>query len=79
MRKIIAVVGLGAFLALPSAAFAVNGTTSGYGTYGPGPTVPTQSMSNFQRHWNASHESKYYARRSAEWLRRHHGGYDNGY
>jgi len=76
MRKIIALVGLGAFLALPSAAFAVNGNTSGYGTYGPGPTVPTQSMSNFERHWNASHESKYYARRGAEWLRHHHRGYN---
>ena len=79
MRKYIAVIGLSAFLALPSAAFAVNGSTSSYGAYGPGPTVPTRSMSNFERHWNANNESKYHARQSAEWLRRHRGGHLFGY
>ncbi len=75
MLKTIALIGLAAALALPSApAFAVNGDSSSYGTEGYGPTVPTQSLTPFQRSWNHANESKERARAGAAWLR-HHGGY----
>jgi hypothetical protein len=72
-----ALVGLAATLALPSAsAFAVSGNSSSYGTEGYGPTVPTQSLTPFQRSWNHADESKERARAGAAWLR-HHRGYDH--
>ena len=78
MLKTIALVGLAAALAIPStAAFAVSGTSSAYGTDDYGPTIPTQSLSNFDRAWNHANESKDRARASADWVRRHGapGGY----
>ena len=79
MLKAIALITLAAGLALPpSAAFAVNGASSSYGTEGYGPTVPTQSLTPFQRSWNHANESKMRARAGAEWLRRH-GGYGDSY
>jgi hypothetical protein len=75
MLKTIALIGLAAALALPSApAFAVNGDSSSYGTEGSGPTVPTQSLTPFQRSWNHANESKVQARAGAEYVRQH-GGY----
>ena len=72
MSKKFAIVAFGAALALPpTAAFAVSGTTSGYGTQGYGPRVPTRTMTRFERSWNASNESKRQARSGAEWMRRH--------
>src|SRR5580704_17732434 len=77
MLKTIALIGLAAALALPSAsAFAVNGDSSSYGTEGYGPTVPTQSLTPFQRWWNHANESKERARAGAAWVR-HHGGYSH--
>jgi hypothetical protein len=74
MLKTIALAGIAAALVLPSAsAFAVNGNSSSYGTQGYGPTVPTQSMTPFQRSWNHANESKMRARAGAERLR-HYGG-----
>lgn len=79
MTKTIALIGLAAALALPSApAFAVNGNSSAYGTEGYGPTVPTQSLTPFQRSWNHANESKERARAGASWIRRH-GGYGHPY
>ncbi len=78
MLKTIALVGLAAALAIPStAAFAVSGTSSAYGADDYGPTIPTQSLSNFDRGWNHFNESKDRARASADWVRRHGaaGGY----
>ncbi len=50
MLKTIALIGLAAALVLPSAsAFAASGDSSSYGTQGYGPTVPTQSLTPFQR------------------------------
>ena len=50
MFKTIALIGLAAVLALPSAsAFAVSGNSSSFGSQGYGPTVPTQSLTPFQR------------------------------
>ncbi len=75
MLRIISLIGLAAALALPSAsALAVNGNSSSYGTEGYGPTVPTQSLTPFQRSWNHANESKMRARAGADWLR-HHNGY----
>jgi hypothetical protein len=75
MLRTIASIGLAAALMLPSAsAFAVSGNSSAYGTEGYGPTVPTQSLTHFQRSWNHANESKMRARAGADWLR-HHGGY----
>jgi hypothetical protein len=75
MPKTIALIGLAAALAMSSGpAYAVNGTSSSYGTEGYGPTVPTQSLTPFQRSWNHANESKERARAGAAWIRRH-GGY----
>lgn len=74
MLKTIAMIGLAAALAMPSAsAFAVSGTSSSYGSDGYGPTIPTQSLTPFDRAWNHSNESKMRARAGAAWVR-HHGG-----
>ena len=73
MFKTIALIGFAAALALPpAAALAYSGTSSGYGTSGYGPQVPTRSLTPFQRSWNANNESKVRARASADWMRRHH-------
>ncbi len=75
MLKTIALIGLTAAVAFPSApAFAVNGNSSSYGTEGYGPTVPTQSLTPFQRSWNHANESKERARAGAAWLRHHRYG-----
>jgi hypothetical protein len=70
MLKTIALIGLAAALAIPSsAAFAVSGTSSAYGTDDYGPTIPTQSLTPFDRAWNHANESKARARASAAWIR----------
>jgi hypothetical protein len=72
MRKTIALIALGAALALaPAAALAEQGTSSSFGTVGAGPHIPTQSLSNFDRFYNHDNQSKYQAYDSAEWLRQH--------
>ena len=75
MFKTIAMIGLGAALALPSAAaLAQQGTSESYGSVGRGPRIPTQSLTPFDRAWNHNNQSKYEAENSAEWLRRHGKG-----
>jgi hypothetical protein len=75
MLKTLALIGLAATLAFPAAsAFAASGDSSSYGSQGSGPTVPTQSLTPFQRSWNHANESKERARAGAAWLR-HHGHY----
>jgi hypothetical protein len=70
MRRYLNLISLAAVLAMPpAAAFAYKGTSSGYGTLGYGPTVPTRSLTPFQRSWNAANQSKFQARESAEWVR----------
>ncbi|MGH6799613.1 MAG: hypothetical protein ACREDI_14675 [Roseiarcus sp.] len=75
MLKTIALIGLAAALALPSAsAFAVSGnSSSSYGSEGYGPTIPTRSLTPFDRAWNHANESKERARAGAAWLRHHRG------
>lgn len=57
-------------LALP----ALPASAGSYGTqnYGYGPSVPTRSLTPFERSWNANNQSKRQARAGAEWMRRHH-------
>ena len=75
MLKTIALIGLAGAVALSSApAFAVSGNSSAYGTDDYGPTIPTQSLTPFQRSWNHANESKERARAGAAWVR-HHWGY----
>jgi hypothetical protein len=72
MLKTISLIGLVAVLVVPSVpAFAVGGNSSSYGTEGSGPTVPTRSLSPFQRSWNHANESKDRARAGAEYVRQH--------
>jgi len=75
MLKTTALIGLAAAIALSSIpAYAVSGDSSSWGTEGPGQTVPTQSMTNFDRAWNHANESKAHARAGAAWVR-HTGGF----
>jgi hypothetical protein len=70
--KTIALFSLAAALVVPSVpAVAVSGNSSSYGTEGSGPTVPTRSLTPFQRSWNHSNESKDRARAGAEYVRQH--------
>ena len=72
MRRIIALIALGAALALaPVAALAQQGTSSSYGSVGAGLHIPTQALTPFDRAWNHANQSKYQAYNSAEWLREH--------
>ncbi len=75
MLKTIALIGLAvAALALLSVtASAQTGTSSSWGSYGPGQQIPTQALSPFDRAWNHNHESEYEAEAGAEWIRRHSG------
>ena len=78
MLKTIALIGLGAVLALrPGVALAQQGTSSSYGTEGRGPRIPTLALTPFDRSWNHAHESQYRAEDGAEWVRSHMqpGGY----
>ena len=77
MLKTIALAGFAAAIALaPVSALAVSGTSSSYGSVGYGPTIPTQSLTPFDRAWNHDNQSKIQAREGAEWVRQHSmGGY----
>ncbi len=73
MLRTIALITVAAALGFaPATAFAYKGTSSSYGTNGYGPTVPTQSLTPFQRSWNHANQSKRQARAGADWVRRHH-------
>ena len=63
-----------AIAASPTAAHAVSGASSSWGSYGAGPTIPTQALSPFDRAWNQSHESQNEAIAGSQWLREHHAG-----
>jgi hypothetical protein len=72
MFKTIALIGLGAALALPpAAALAQQGNSSSYGSVGWGPVIPTQALTPRDRQWNHDNQPKYEAEDSAEWLRLH--------
>ena len=75
MLKAISFVGLAAALALTSsAAFAEQGDSSSWGSYGWGPVIPTQSLTPRERAWNNDNLPLYHAGDSAEWLRQHGKG-----
>ncbi len=80
MYRTIAFISFATALALsPAASLAQSGTSSSYGSVGPGPRIPTQSLTPFDRAWNHGHQSKYQAEAGAEWLRRHLEGRDRDY
>ena len=75
MFKATSFVGLAAVLALmSSAAFAEQGDSSSWGSYGWGPVIPTQSLTPRDRQYNFDHQALYQAGDSAEWLRQHGKG-----
>ena len=75
MLKSMACFGLAAAItASPTAAHAVSGTSSSWGSYGAGPTIPTQALSPFDRAWNQSHESQNEAIAGSQWPSEHHAG-----
>ncbi len=74
MFKTVVLIGLGAALALsPVAASAANGTSSSYGSDGSGQTIPTQSLTPFDRSWNHGHEAEDRAIAGSNWVRHHAG------
>ena len=75
MLKTIACFGLAVGIAAsPTAAHAVSGASSSWGSYGAGPTIPTQALSPFDRAWNQSRESQNEAIAGSQWLREHPSG-----
>jgi hypothetical protein len=75
MLKSMACFGLAvAIAASPTAAHAVSGTSSSWGSSGAGPTIPTQALSPFDRAWNQSHESQNEAIAGSQWPSEHHAG-----
>jgi hypothetical protein len=75
MLKAASFVGLAAALALmSSAAFAEQGDSSSWGSYGWGPVIPTQSLTPTDRQWNIDSSAAYQAQDSAEWVRQHGKG-----
>jgi hypothetical protein len=75
MLKTVVLIGLvGAALApLSVPASAQTGTSSSWGSYGPGPQIPTQALTPFDREWNHDNEAQYEAEAGSEWLREHYG------
>ena len=65
MLKTIALIGLGAALALPPAAAVAQ---TGYGV-----TPGQPSSTPFDRSWNHFNQSKRFAREGSRWVRRHEG------
>jgi hypothetical protein len=74
MFKIVALIGLGAVLALPGVVLAQQGTSSSFGTVGWGPRIPTQELTPKDRRWNVSYQALYQAEAGSEWLHEHAGG-----
>ena len=72
MVRPLAAIGFSAALAiLSSSAFAEQGNSSSWGSYGWGPVIPTQSLTPKERPWNIDSQPAYQAQDSAEWLRQH--------
>ena len=79
MFKTIARVGVAAAIAiLPAVALAQTGTSSSWGSYGSGQTIPTQSLSGRDRAWNHDHEAENESIAGAEWVREHSGAGQHG-
>ncbi len=69
MFKTILLIGFGAAVLLPAAAFAEQGTSSSYGSVSWGPVIPTQSLTNRDRAWNHDNAARYQSEDAAEYLR----------
>ena len=75
MLKAASFVGLATALALmSSAAFAEQGDSSSWGSYGWGPVIPTQSLTPRNRQYNFDNQALYQAGAGSEWLRQHGKG-----
>ena len=75
MVRPLAAIGFSAALAiLSSSAFAEQGNSSSWGSYGWGPVIPTQSLTPRDRQYNFDNQALYQAGDSAEWLRQHGKG-----
>jgi hypothetical protein len=75
MFKILSAISFFSALALlSSAALAEQGDSSSWGSYGWGPVIPTQALTNKERKWNFNNTPLYQAGNSAEWLREHGKG-----
>jgi hypothetical protein len=70
MLKKFACFGLAAAIAA-SPAVAQTGTSSSWGSYGSGQTIPTQSLTPLDRYYNYTHEAENRAIAGAEWVRQH--------
>ena len=74
MLKTIACFGLAAAIAASSTvALGQTGTSSSWGSYGSGQTIPTQGLTPFDRAWNEDHEAQSEAAAGANWVRKHAG------
>jgi hypothetical protein len=75
MLKTLSAIGLTAALALlSSTAFAEQGNSSAWGTWGWGPVIPTQSLTPKERQYNFDNQARNEAEDGAEWLRQHGRG-----
>ena len=75
MVRPLAAIGFSAALAiLSSSAFAEQGNSSSWGSYGWGPVIPTQSLTPQDRQWNYNSTAAYQAQDSAELRRLAPGG-----
>jgi hypothetical protein len=74
MLKTIACFGVAvAIVVSPTVALAQTGTSSSWGAYGSGQTIPTQSLSPLDRAWNEDHQAQSEAAAGANWVRKHAG------
>lgn len=64
----------GALVFMSGAAFAEQGDSSSWGSYGWGPVIPTRALTPKDREWNFNNTPLYQAGDSAEWLRQHGKG-----
>jgi hypothetical protein len=55
----------------PGAGFAQSGDSSSFGTVGPGPVLPTISLTPRDRWWNFNQTPLWQAEAGSEWLRTH--------
>lgn len=63
-----------ALILMTGAAFAEQGDSSSWGSYGWGPVIPTQALTPREREWNFNNQAQYQAGDSADWLRQHGKG-----
>lgn len=73
LKNILGICLAAAIAASPTVVVAASGTSSSWGSYGSGPTVPTISLTPRDRSWNFDNEAQNRAIAGAEWIREHGG------